>query len=354
MTTVCSDNKGFLYRQTRDWLVRQMRTGKLKPGSKLPGERVLANSLRISRCTARTALQGLEKEGFIERIPSKGAFIKAKGETRQIRLALVFPEAEISRDYLSYSNWLSSFEKQRGLMEGGVEFNSELSFVYCNENSDPKKYTERLTRDFDGAVFLGSQLNNLKQELMRLELPCVIVGEEGLLPCIMYNRSSICEKVNRYLWDRGCRSIKLLSCMKNSQSLPEKLEMTEKVFGKKIEVLVLETDEEKAYEKLKSLLPEDKTLLPDAFFCITQVASFVLLRLANERGWAIPDDFMVMGYSNDMKIRPTTPMLTYVKIPYYEMGITACRLLAAKILNNIEIPERTIIPAELIVGKTTK
>jgi DNA-binding LacI/PurR family transcriptional regulator len=76
--------------------------------------------------------------------------------------------------------------------------------------------------------------------------------------------------------------------------------------------------------------------------------------LANERNWVIPDDFMIMGYANDMKVRPTTPILTYVRIPYYEMGKAGCELLADKILNNIEIPKTTVISAELIIGKSTK
>jgi DNA-binding LacI/PurR family transcriptional regulator len=160
--------------------------------------------------------------------------------------------------------------------------------------------------------------------------------------------------MSSYLWNCGCRRITLLPGSANSPSLPEKRQAAEKIFGRDVEVLALEPDEEQAYKKLNSLLPEDKALLPDAFFCTTQVTSFALLRLANERNWVVPDDFMIMGYSNDMKMRPTIPMLTYVRIPYYEMGKTACRLLADKILNDIQIPEETIIPAELIIGETTK
>ena len=266
MDTICAENKGFLYRQTRNWLMQQMRTGKLKPGSKLPGERTLAESLKISRRTVRTALEGLEKEGFVERIPACGAFIKRQGETRQIKLALIFPEAEISQNYLFYSDWLSSVEKQRGLIEGGVGFNTELSFVYCNQANDPKKYAERLTIDFDGAVFLSQQLNDLKQELGKLKLPFITIGETDSHPHITYNRTQICEEVSNYLWDCGCRSIKLLPGSIDSPSLPEKRRVTTKIFGKNVEVIALDHDERKAYEKLKSLLPEDKTLLPDAFF----------------------------------------------------------------------------------------
>jgi DNA-binding LacI/PurR family transcriptional regulator len=352
-STVCNSKKDFLHRQTRDWLIQQMRTGKLKPGSKLPGERALATSLKISRGTARNALQQLENEGIIERIPSRGAFIRQEERMRAMKIALVFPEAGISREYLEYAGWLTSIETQRGLLEGGIEFNSELSFMHCLETDDPEKYAERLKKDFDGAVFLSWQLNELREELNKVKFPFILIGDEKGHPSVLYDRGQICEDAAQYLWDCGCRNAQILLGAEDSPSLPEKQEAVEKIFHKNAEILILDVDEEKAYEKLKQLLSEDKSLLPDAFFCTTAVVSFALLRLANERNWNIPDDFMVMGYANDMKIRPTTPLLTYARVPYYEMGKTACKLLANKILNNKEIPDYTVVPAELIIGKST-
>ena len=352
--TVCNTKKDFLHRQTRNWLVQQMRTGKLAPGAKLPGERALATALKISRGTARNALQQLEDEGMIERIPSRGAFIKQEETMRAMRIALVFPEAGISREYLEYAGWLNSIETQRGLFEGGIKFNSELSFVHCLETDNPKKYSKRLAKDFDGAVFLSHQLNDLREELKKAKFPFIIIGDEKVKPSVIYNRHKICEEAAQYLLDCGCHDAKILLGAADSPSLSEKQQAMEKVFNQKTEVLTLGQDEEKAYEKLKSLLPDDKALLPDSFFCTTPVVSFALLRLANERNWNIPSDFMVMGYANDMKIRPTTPLLTHVKVPYYEMGKAACKLLADKILNNKNIPDITMVSAELIKSKSTK
>ena len=354
MQVVCSKNQDFLYRQTRDWLVREMRTGKLKPGSKLPGERALADLLKISRGTARVALQGLENEGLIERIPSRGAFIRQEENMRAMKIALVFPEAGISREYLKYAAWLNSIEIQRGLFEGGIEFNSELSFVHCSETNAPEKYAERLTKDFDGVVFLSWQLNELREELSRQKFPFIVIGKERAQPCVIYDRKQICTDAAKYLYGCGCRDVQILLGSADSPSLPEKQEAIEKIFLKKTDVLVLDHDEEKAYDILKDLLPKDSSLLPDAFFCTTAVVSFALLRLANERNWRIPDDFMIMGYANDMKIRPTTPLLTYARVPYYEMGKIASKILADKILNNKEIPNTTIVPAGLIIGESTK
>lgn len=52
-------------------------SGKYADG-KLPGERILASTLNLGRCTIRTALQLLEDEGLIEKRYKSGTFIKPK------------------------------------------------------------------------------------------------------------------------------------------------------------------------------------------------------------------------------------------------------------------------------------
>jgi len=53
-------------------LLDQIRTGALKPGAKLGGERDLARALGVSRATLRQALASMERAGFVRRIPGRG------------------------------------------------------------------------------------------------------------------------------------------------------------------------------------------------------------------------------------------------------------------------------------------
>lgn len=49
--------------------------GIYQPGTKLPGERLLAESLHVSRSTVRMALEDLERQGRVARSPQRGWFV---------------------------------------------------------------------------------------------------------------------------------------------------------------------------------------------------------------------------------------------------------------------------------------
>lgn len=58
-------------------IVRQVQTGNLKPGDKLPSERQLIEMLQVSRSSVREALQGLMMMGIIESRAGQGSFVSA-------------------------------------------------------------------------------------------------------------------------------------------------------------------------------------------------------------------------------------------------------------------------------------
>jgi GntR family transcriptional repressor for pyruvate dehydrogenase complex len=58
-------------------LIRQILTGKLAAGEKLPGERSLAVSSGLSRPVVREVLRSLVERGLVEVFPARGAFVKA-------------------------------------------------------------------------------------------------------------------------------------------------------------------------------------------------------------------------------------------------------------------------------------
>ena len=64
-----------IYQRVRDHFVSQIDQGVLRPHSKLPSERTLSETLKISRTTARQAFIQLEGEGFIYRSDRRGWFV---------------------------------------------------------------------------------------------------------------------------------------------------------------------------------------------------------------------------------------------------------------------------------------
>jgi DNA-binding FadR family transcriptional regulator len=56
-------------------IVRQIQSGKLKPGDRLPSERQLIEMLGVSRSSVREALQGLAVMGLVESRHGQGSFV---------------------------------------------------------------------------------------------------------------------------------------------------------------------------------------------------------------------------------------------------------------------------------------
>ncbi|MGQ4440777.1 GntR family transcriptional regulator, partial [Streptomyces violaceoruber] len=59
-----------------DDLRRQITTGRIGPGERLPSESALADRYKVSTATLRSALAVLQGEGLVEKIHGKGNFVR--------------------------------------------------------------------------------------------------------------------------------------------------------------------------------------------------------------------------------------------------------------------------------------
>ena len=64
-----------IYRVVADALIERIDNGDLLPGSRCPSERQLASEYRISRMTARAAVNLLVQRGYVERKNGSGTFV---------------------------------------------------------------------------------------------------------------------------------------------------------------------------------------------------------------------------------------------------------------------------------------
>lgn len=63
------------YSQIYDFIKEEIKKGNLKPSTRLPSTRLLAEHLKISRSTTQMAYDQLLSEGYIEAVPCKGYFV---------------------------------------------------------------------------------------------------------------------------------------------------------------------------------------------------------------------------------------------------------------------------------------
>lgn len=65
-----------LHHQVREDLLLKLRSGEWAPGAEIPPEPVLCAHYSVSRGTLRRALGDLVNEGYLERFPGRGTFVK--------------------------------------------------------------------------------------------------------------------------------------------------------------------------------------------------------------------------------------------------------------------------------------
>ena len=90
-----------LHTQIHSQLRHLIMSGHWPKGSRIPSETQLTTHLHVSRSTIRLALQQVELEGLIERIPGKGtfvAYVPTQGSQKQL-IAFVTSDLEPVMDF---------------------------------------------------------------------------------------------------------------------------------------------------------------------------------------------------------------------------------------------------------------
>jgi len=76
--SVENNHRPILYQRLYDYVLDEIRSGRLGTGDRVPSEMELAQRFGVSRITSKKALQTLHRDGVVERIVGKGSFVAAE------------------------------------------------------------------------------------------------------------------------------------------------------------------------------------------------------------------------------------------------------------------------------------
>lgn len=94
---------------------------------------------------------------------------------------------------------------------------------------------------------------------------------------------------------------------------------------------------------------------PDAIFCANDTTALSVILYLREKGIKVPDDIMVVGFSNEPFSEVVTPSISTIKQPGFEMGKKAAELLIKQIKQK-DKPVRyktLVMPTELVVRESS-
>jgi DNA-binding LacI/PurR family transcriptional regulator len=112
-------------------------------------------------------------------------------------------------------------------------------------------------------------------------------------------------------------------------------------------------DVNRSYSRMSELLKEDSGEWPTAVFAASDMMAVSAMRAASERGLAIPQDIAFIGLDNIEVSQFTTPPLSTVHIPKYEIGEMAAKVLADRIKESQSLPFKLIMPFELLIRQSS-
>ncbi|MGZ9583893.1 LacI family DNA-binding transcriptional regulator [Paenibacillus marinisediminis] len=108
-----------------------------------------------------------------------------------------------------------------------------------------------------------------------------------------------------------------------------------------------EWDADTSYNEMRRLLETDQ--LPTAMFCASDMMAIAAMRAVTERGLRIPEDVAFIGIDNIDVAKYSSPPLSSVHIPKYEMGYAAAKTLLDSLKDPYPFPYRMLLPFEIMV-----
>jgi DNA-binding LacI/PurR family transcriptional regulator len=373
ITTVDKNDKLALPIQLSEQLLSAIESGTFSPGSRLPSGRELAKQFGVSRGTVIEALNILEEKHCIERIAAKGIYVSddVKHELKKLKIIFPFPEESISLSTINrLENWIACSDIYHGMILEAKELNAELIFQHFDTSND-KRILERQMRsikNYDGAIFLGELLSDLRQEMFNTGKTCILIS-----PCAQFippyvsslisidNNREI-QRLAEHIAERGYERLWIITGDEKNESAISYKQQTEK------NMTLSRHAEEMGIRSLDSIIAVDnqqpldfKNILSEVDFSSGKEAIFFnncdsvvpFYEYCHENGLRIGQDIGVVGYASGITFNNLVPSMTYSKINNLARGQLACRMIVDKIRNHNHDQSIEIVSNKLIIGKST-
>ena len=92
---------------------------------------------------------------------------------------------------------------------------------------------------------------------------------------------------------------------------------------------------------------------PDAIFGINDTVAFAAMKEIKRRGFRIPDDVALVGFTDEFHSTVVEPALTSIMHPTFEIGQEAARLFFKRIENPETKPDQIVLKTKLVIRKSS-
>jgi GntR family transcriptional regulator of arabinose operon len=348
--------KPLLYLQTADLVIEEIRRRNLQPHDPVPSEAELAKLYSVSRMTAKLALQILEKQGIVYRLPRRGTFISGDytgqetlgdqytldPKVKKRRIALVFPNVD---DYVA--RIIASVERE------ARKSGCHLLVRMTTDKEDESSCLQELYDDqVDGIILYPRGRKTCSEKVLELNLlnyPLVIIDRifrEVSIDCVYHDHYQGAYNLTQYLIDRGHKEIGYISMSFDGVTSREDrykgyvqamLDYALPVNGRNIclncsEDYMLNLNG--SNDQLAAFIQTNPSMT--AVVCADDYIATSCLNTALSIQKKVPDDLSIIGFS-DIQLAGLLPVpLTTARQTTEQLGQAAVNLLCKRMENSRE------------------
>ena len=312
--------------------------------------RVINNSKPVTDEVKQRVLEVIRRTGYIPN-PLARSLVTKKSQL----IGVIVPE--VSDSFVN--------EMLDGIEEVAKMYDYEilLANTYSDKEQEMKSLNLLRAKQIEGIVMISNKIDNDHIEYINsLSIPATYISKtarEYDINSVDISNKNATYDMTKYLIDKGHKEIAFIMTSKDKTILErERLSGYEKAIienNLKLDEKLIRyagIEYEDGYESMMELL--DENIVPQAVFVTGDEAAIGAINALNDRGYSVPDDVSVAGFSDVKIARIYRPKLTTVHQPLYDIGAVAIRMVI-KLINNESLDEKKVeLPYRIIERESVK
>jgi GntR family transcriptional regulator, arabinose operon transcriptional repressor len=356
------------YQQIREYLHREISSGRIAPGSALPTEAELCEKLGMSRSTVRQAVGELENEGLVTRIQGSGTFVTTEQQKRAHQQLNMFAFIGPKLRSAVYPSLIHGFERTCA----GFQHETIVGDSDNDIGRQADVFIRLIDQSVGGVALVPTTTPVTPAHQIRLlqnqHVPVVLCHRtvEGIAaPSVIYNGREAGLMAGRALRERGHRRIAYPHAAHLYSMMENYIDGIHEAYvesgGNPTEFVVLTHNSEQsgflgnaepAKQMLRNALSGAER--PTAIFCGNAPDAEVAYLEALALGLKIPEDLSLIYIGSKWREEGLAKRIACIGIDEFQIGAQAARLLnemrsGQRPLDN---DEQFVFPPELLLGET--